>query len=402
MDNFNYCLFDSQVMKKPISSHPYQEQTALNRLLLLIAVLIRTPGIGYPEEEDRSPTGAHHNALALVAAALNQLSIDLDREIAASSVPTLRKDLEFLRKYGIIEDRMYRWGYYLGTGIFSQQELPIAVQALKDIGDRLGDSNVRNLYQKLEKRLRGLELGERDLYPVRSQLNQSIVHTNPDRMREQKLYRETLFDRLSEVETAIVTGQGVELYYARAPYQTGTTQHLQVYPLQLIYHDVAWYLICERIDSGYLAAIRLDRLSSHLSQLTHLPPRGKSAQLDRLKVVNRLLQDGWGLSLGSNEQQFQELDGAKGIEVKVRFFKNVAPFIQEGEQRHHRQKIVIKKDPNGKLEFINYSIVLPERSLPEFLRWVRRFGSQALVLSPEKYVEEFRQEIRLLAELYLN
>jgi predicted DNA-binding transcriptional regulator YafY len=389
-------------MKKLPDAHPYQDRTALNRLLLLIAVFIRQPGIGCPDERNLALTGAHHNALASVATGLEQLSIDLDREIAASSVPTLRKDLEFLRKYGIIEERMYRWGYYLGTGIFSHQELQVAVQALKDIGDRLGDPSVRDLYQKLEKRLRGLELGERDLYPVRSQLNQSIVHTNPDRMREQKLYRETLFDRLSEVETAIVTGQGIEIYYARAPYQTGMTQHLQVYPLQLIYHDVAWYLICDRIDSGYLAVIRLDRLSSHLCQLTHLPPRGKSAQLDRLKVVDQLLKNGWGLSLGSNEQQFQELDGAEGIEVKVRFFKNVAPFIQEGEKRHHRQKIVIKKDLNGKLEFVDYSVVLPERSLPEFFRWVRRFGSQALVLSPEKYVEEFRREVKLLAELYLN
>jgi predicted DNA-binding transcriptional regulator YafY len=389
-------------MKKLPDAHPYQDQTALNRLLLLIAVFIRQPGIGCSEESNLTLTGTHHNALASVATGLEQLSIDLDREIAASSVPTLRKDLEFLRKYGIIEERMYRWGYYLGTGIFSHQELQVAVQALKDIGDRLGDPSVRDLYQKLEKRLRGLELGERDLYPVRSQLNQSIVHTNPDKMREQKLYRATLFDRLPEVETAIVTGQGIELYYARAPYQTGTTQHLQVYPLQLIYHDVAWYLICERIDSGYLAAIRLDRLSNHLCQLTHLPPRGKSAQLDRLKVVNRLLQHGWGLSLGSNEQQLQELNGEEGIEVKIRFFRKIAPFIQEGEKRHPRQKIVIKKDSNGKLEFINYSIILPERSLPEFFRWVRRFGSQALVLSPEKYVEEFRQEVMLLSELYLN
>jgi predicted DNA-binding transcriptional regulator YafY len=389
-------------MKKLPDAHPYQDQTALNRLLLLIAVFIRQPGIGCSEESNLALTGTHHNALTSVATGLEQLSIEIDREIAASSVPTLRKDLEFLRKYGIIEERMYRWGYYLGTGIFSHQELQVAVQALKDIGNRLGDPSVRELYQKLEKRLRGLELGERDLYPVRSQLNQSIVHTNPDQMREQKLYRSTLFDRLSDVETAIVTGQAIEIYYARAPYQTGTTHHLQVYPLQLIYHDVAWYLICDRIDSGYLAAIRLDRLSNHLCQLTHLPPRGKSAQLDRLKVIDRLLHNGWGLSLGSNEQQFQELNGAEGIEIKVRFFGKVAPFIQEGEKRHPRQKIVIKKDLNGKLDFINYSIILPERSLPEFFRWVRQFGSQALVLSPEKYVKEFQREVMLLAELYLN
>ena len=40
---------------------------------------------------------------------------------------------------------MYRWGYYLGTGIFSDRELQVAAQALKDIGDRLGDPSVRDL-----------------------------------------------------------------------------------------------------------------------------------------------------------------------------------------------------------------------------------------------------------------
>lgn len=388
-------------MKKQLHSHPYQERTAFNRLLLLIALFVRSPGIGYPDEDD-PPTG-HHNALTIVARSLDRLSIDLDLEIAAYSVPTLRKDLEFLRKCGILEERMYRWGYYLGTGVFSPQELPIAVQALKDIGQRLGDPTIDTLYQKIAKRLRGLELGDETLYPVRSQLNRGIVHTDPERMRELTVYRETLFDRLSELETAIVTGQAIEIYYARSPYQPNSAKHWQIYPLQLLYHDVAWYLICEEIDSGYLAAIRFDRLSSHLRQLTHLPPRGKSVQLDRLKVVDRLLKNGWGISLGSRKQQLQELNGECSITVKVRFFEEVASFIQEGEKRHPRQQIKVgKKTADGRSVFINYSVILPERSLNEFFRWVRRFGSQALVLAPEKYVEEFRQEAKFLAQRYYN
>lgn len=390
-------------MKKQLDSHPYQDRTALNRLLLLIALFVRSPGIGYPDENIPAPTGEHHNALASVAVGLNQLSIDLDLEIAAYSVPTLRKDLEFLRKYGVLEERMYRWGYYLGTGVFSPQELPIAIQAIKDIGERLGDPTIDLLYQKLEKRLRGLEFKEAALYPVRSQLNRSIVYTDPERMRERHNYRETLFERLPELETAIVTGSAIEIYYARSPYPNGSSRYWHIYPLQLLYHDVAWYLICEEIDSGYLAAIRLDRLSSHLQHLTHLTPRGKLAQLDRLKVVDRLLINGWGISLGSREQQIQELNGGGSIEVKVQFFEGVIPFIREGEKRHPRQQIKLgKKTTDGRLAFINYSVILPARSLDEFFRWVRRFGNQALVLAPEKYVEEFRQEAKLLAELYLD
>jgi predicted DNA-binding transcriptional regulator YafY len=333
---------------------------------------------------------------------LKQLAIDLHLEISAASVHTLRKDLEFLRKCGVIEERMYRWGYYLGTGVFSPQELPIALQAIKDIGERLGDPAIDNLYQKLAKRLRGMELSSRDPYPVRSQLNRGIVFTDPERMRERHNYRETLFERLSELETAIVTGRAIEIYYARTAYPTSPTKYWQVYPLQLLYHDVAWYLICEEIESSYLVAIRLDRLSGHLQQLTDLPPRGRSAQLDRLKVVDRLLKNGWGINLGSREQQIEELNGGGCIEVKVRFFEKVVSFIREGEKRHPQQQIALgKKNADGRLAFINYSVVLPERSLDEFFRWVRRFGSQALVLAPEKYVLEFRQEVSQLARLYL-
>jgi predicted DNA-binding transcriptional regulator YafY len=387
-------------MKEQLHSHPYQERTALNRLLLLIALFVRSPGIGYPDENDPTHKGEHHNALASVAAGLKQLSIDLDLEISAYSVPTVRKDLEFLRKCGVIEERMYRWGYYLGTGVFSPLELPIALQAIKDIGERLGDPRIANLYQKLAKRLRGLELSQEDFYPVRSQLNRGIVYTDPERMRERTVYRETLFERLSELETAIVTGRGIEIYYARAPYPTESSRHWQIYPLQLLYHDVAWYLICEEIDSGYLAAIRVDRLSSHLCQLP-IPSRGKSAQLDRLKVVERLLKNGWGISLGSRAQQLQELNEGSSIEVKVRFFEAVIPFIREGEKRHPRQQIKLgEKTADGRLVFINYSVILPERSLDEFFRWVRRFGSQALVLAPERYVAEFRQEVLQLVSRY--
>ncbi|MCY7367596.1 MAG: WYL domain-containing protein [Chamaesiphon sp.] len=390
-------------MKKQSHSHPYQDRTALNRLLLLIALFIRSPGIGYPDEDDPAPTAAHHNALVAVAAGLKQLSIDLNLEIAAYSLPTLRKDLEFLRKCGVIEERMYRWGYYLGTGVFSPPELPIALQAIKDIGERLGDPAIENLYHKLAKRMRGLQLSDVALYPVRSQLNRGIVCTNPAQMHELMVDRETLFDRLSELETAIVTGQGIEIYYARSPDPTDSARHWQIYPLQLLYYEVAWYLICEEIDSGYLAAIRLDRLSSHLRQLPDLPPRGKLAQLDRLKVVERLLKNGWGMSLGTKQQQLQELNGGSTIEVKVRFFEEVAPFIREGEKCHPRQQIKVgRKTADGRLIFINYSAILPERSLDEFFRWVRRFGSQALVLAPKKYVEEFEHEAKLLVERYHN
>jgi len=43
--------------------------------------------------------------------------------------PTLRKDLETLRRYGILDRQMYRWGYYLGTGALRRDELQVAFNA---------------------------------------------------------------------------------------------------------------------------------------------------------------------------------------------------------------------------------------------------------------------------------
>jgi predicted DNA-binding transcriptional regulator YafY len=378
--------------------HAYRERAALDRLLLLIAVLIRHPGIG-GADPDRAESDSHHSALALVAEELKQMAVEYKCTNIAASVPTLRKDLEFLRQYGIIENRMYRWGYYLGSGIFNANELPIALQAIRDVGQQLGDPLVSDLYKNLERRSRGLALSLEAIYPVRSQLNRLIVVTDPAQMQEQGNYRETLFEHLSDLEIAIIQGQAIELYYRQSPYQSNIDHFLSVYPLQLLYHDVAWYLIVEHVDSKYLAAIRIDRLSSHLNKLT-LAPRGKKAQLDRLKVVQQLLKIGWGISLGSREQQEQELAGAFPIKVKVRFFAGVAPFIVEGQKRHPKQKIKAVYNLEGRLDYVDYTVSLPDRALDDFWRWVRRFGSQAQVLSPLSAVELFKKEAQLLVKRY--
>jgi predicted DNA-binding transcriptional regulator YafY len=384
-------------MPKKTVLHSYTDPAALDRLLLLIAVFIRYPGIG---GGSAGQTGVHRNALAIVATQLQAMALELGYEHLATSVPTLRKDIEFLRRYGILEDRMYRWGYYLGTGVFTRPELGLAVQALRDLGEPLGDRTLQNLYANLEKRLRGLDLGDEPLYPVRSQLSNLIIETDPEQMRQQNSYRETLFEKLPELETAIVAGQPIKLHYQQSPYQNPSYQYLRVYPLQLLYHDVAWYLVTDEVDSGYLAAVRLDRLSSHLQELKNLTPRGRIVQRERLKVVEKLLKAGWGISLGSPEQQRLELAGEPLVAVKVRFYRSIARFIVEGSKRHSRQRIHEIYDATGKLEAVDYGVSLPERSLEEFWRWVRRFGSETQVLSPPAAVARFQEEARALVDRY--
>ncbi|MFN9867871.1 MAG: WYL domain-containing protein, partial [Pseudanabaena sp.] len=48
--------------------------------------------------------------------------------------------------------------------------------------------------------------------------------------------------------------------------------YLQVFPLQLIYHDIAWYLLYEYVDNGHLEIERIDRFTDQIQFVNQ--PRG--------------------------------------------------------------------------------------------------------------------------------
>jgi len=141
---------------------------------------------------------------------------------------------------------MYRFGYYLGTGAMNREELLFAFQAIASQAKYQGNPQARKICEKLTKLLRGLdiELKGQLFYPVREHLNRAIIYTDPVEMLDRQEYRNTLFHKLDIVETAIVRGQAIELYRQSDYYGKGKVGFRRIWPLQLIYHDIAWYLIC--------------------------------------------------------------------------------------------------------------------------------------------------------------
>ena len=92
--------------------------------------------------------------------------------------------METLRRYGILDRQMYRWGYYLGTGALRRDELQVAFNALASQAKYQGDPQARQIHRALTKRLRGLdvELNGQLFYPVRQQMNRAIIHTDLEEM----------------------------------------------------------------------------------------------------------------------------------------------------------------------------------------------------------------------------
>jgi len=369
--------------------------------MLLLATLVHEPGVGSADTSALGP-GRHHDALEAVRARLLQRARAWHFELPYCSPATLRKDLETLRHYGILERRMYRWGYYLGTGAIRDEELPVVLDALALQARSLGDPQARRTDRRLRKRLRGLdaERNGRLFYPVRQQLDRAVVYTDSEQMWAAGEYQNNLFHRWDELTEAIGTGSAIELSRASDPYAQGQVGRMRLFPLQLIYREVAWYLIYETEPPGHLAVARVDRFHNYLHGLGK--QRDRDEQARRLRQAHQLLLQGWGLFLGSPEQQQAELQGELSFEtVTVRFFPPAIAFLQEGKRRHPTQRLrTVPDGTTGAAQHLDYTVRLPPRSLPEFSLWVYRFMDKARVRQPDHLVQAHAQAARTLAAHY--
>ncbi len=394
-------------MKNKFKSHRYSDKKSLERLMVLIATLVKYPGVGYCDRNLLEIKENNHNALEEVQLYVKQLADNLGMNWAENypATATLRKDLETLKEYNILEKRMYRWGYYIGTGVMSPLELKVALDALKSLAIKQGDPRIRQIYNQLKQRIRGFEALEDEelFYPVRQQINHSINYTDPQEMMEKGEYRGTLFDNLEQLEIAITKGQVIEISRNKDLYEEKRIGFIRILPLQLIYNNIAWYLLYEYCNNEHLAIGRINRFGNYC-RIIEASGRGIFYQKQSLSKAHKLLKNGWGLKLGDVEEQQQELSGKlELINTKVRFFSPISKFIEEGELRHPKQKIRRGKlDPTtNKPQYIDYSLKLPPRSIDEFSIWVKQYGEYAQVLSPETLVEEHKRSALALANRYV-
>ncbi|MEG4059250.1 MULTISPECIES: hypothetical protein [unclassified Microcoleus] len=162
-------------------THSYARLPAFERLLLLVATFVRYPGVGCIDRLQYDSDGSH-DTLQEVLVYLKKVACELDIEIPSYSRYTIQSDLKTLRHYGILERSQYRWGYYLGTGSMTWEELQVALNALYSQAKYQKDPLINRIYQRLMRRLGGVNLRDETFYPVRTQLDRVIVHTDPEEM----------------------------------------------------------------------------------------------------------------------------------------------------------------------------------------------------------------------------
>jgi predicted kinase len=255
---------------------------------------------------------------------------------------TLRKDLEkILTPYGFRNrNDNVRHGYCLGTAVLPAARLQELHNVLCQSAGRLADPSAQNLLVELDERLGWAGISADGIPPVRSYARHAVVDTKLVR-------RDSLAGprRADAIEAAIVEHRRVllERYPGVGSFADSPAGELRVWPLQLIFHNVGWYLLYEEDQVGYeqglIRSERLDRLALRSSDGgLRRSPEEQAAALARLE---RLLHHSGGIYFGSDLEQ-QLAIASPSAQRRSQALTNLrfccAPwafaFIREGLQRY--------------------------------------------------------------------
>ena len=268
---------------------------------------------------------------------------------------TLRKDLEkLLTPYGFRprHDNV-RHGYCLGAAVLSPARLREVHNVVRQAAGRLADPSAQDLLAELDERLGWAGISAAALPPVRSYARHAVVDTALVRRDSLAAPR-----RAEAIEAAIVAHRRVRLqrYPGVGSFADSPAGELRVWPLQLIFHNVGWYLLFEDDhigqEQGLIRSERLDRLAM---------PRGDgdlrrsseqhAAAINRLE---RLLHHSGGIYFGSDLEQQLAVASASAQRrnqalITLRFC--CAPwafaFLREGLQRYPIEHVRFSKPLPG-------------------------------------------------------
>ena len=274
---------------------------------------------------------------------------------------TLRKDLEkLLTPYGFrAANDNVRHGYALGTAVLSAPRLREIQALVQQAAGRLADPSAQPLLVELEQRLAWAGL-DQPAPPLRLYARHGVVDTALVR-------RESLAaPRGAEaIERAISQRRRLLLKrFSSAGSHGGTTigdgsGEWRVWPLQLIFHHVGWYLCVEEDvigqEHGLIRCERLDRLAlqstSPRSGSLHSGPsdglrRSPERQQAALQRLERLLHHSGGIHFGDDIKAQLALASSSprarsGVLQTLRFSATpwAFAFLREGMGRYPREQV---------------------------------------------------------------
>ena len=342
---------------------------------------------------------------------------------------TLRKDVErILTPYGFrTRHDNVRHGYGLGTALLPAARLREVHQVVSQAANRLGDPTAQDLLAELEERLRWGGVLPDNEAPVRIFANRSIVH--PDLVRRDAL---AVTAQAEQLEAAIYSGQRIllERFAGGADHGELPAAPLRVWPLQLLFHNIGWYLAFEEDAVGHARGLirteRLDRLS--LRQVESGLRRSPEQRADGVRRLAHLLELSGGIYFGDDATLQEQLSEAEPqqlpallITVRFRCTLRIYRFLREGLQRYPlsqmrlskplpgdpwrqptRAPLLLEPSPADSHPF-PIELDLPPWTVArdvDFRRWLFGYGADVVIETPTTLRDEHQQRAQAVITAY--
>ncbi|MBM3267823.1 MAG: WYL domain-containing protein [Candidatus Sericytochromatia bacterium] len=327
-------------------------------------------------------------AIAALVAEFPGMKVEELRESLAGltgkdwGLATLFADLKRLRAAGLLAEGTQRDGYYPPGPAFSTHEARVLLGAMRTLAENLGSPLCTDRFRRISRRLARSRRLDLLSYPAEAVGNRAVLDTTD---AEYVALVESL-------EEPIRIGQEIRITkvfhpWDAAPHKSATHR---VVPVQLLFHDVAWYLLAEDAADGQFKVFRLDRLAKAI-EATGAPARGAAEQLAAVREARALLDLAWGVMI---PPRGTTKDSPDLVPVSVRFGPFAAQFIRESINRHPTQHTRKAGDD------LVFSARLHPCSLQEFGRWVISWGPHAEVLAPPGLRTDVAGQLRQAAARY--
>jgi len=338
-------------------------------------------------------------------------------------------------------------GFGLGTAILTVQQLKDIHTRLNQAFKRLNDPTITHLLESLAARLKAAGIEVDNQVPLRAFANRSIIDSiaktrnssssiakkpDPSLSSDKTLIHEK---ELEKVEKAILDRKPVLLELPDPKKPEGKKDKvIRVWPLQILFHNIAWYLAYESMEMDHLLTVsRLDRIklsSGSLPQQRTLLEMQQSQQR-----LEHLCRRTGGIYLGDNHQQQAELAKEtlseakiqqlllKGTLTQVRFrcSTRIYTFIRSGNKRYPSEQMRLSgplptdtwkleargiqplpPDPDNTTHPYPVELILPAWTVDsnDFKGWLFGFGDGLKIEAPEDLRQKHHAYGQGIARLY--
>lgn len=391
---------------KAFATHPYSDWESFSRLFYTIRLILTQPFRFDPEL----------GSVESLSEGLQQLGW-----VKGHNRDAIRKDIEkVLKPYQILPQFPMKRGYFTHSGIFSRHELKQIYRLLQVSSRTLENPWEQAVYEMVDQRMRLSRIDTSELYPIRQLGNQSIVDPT-------LAASGTLADRqgLQVVEEAMEQGELLEVKRLPGATFTGEASEIfRLWPLQLVFHQIAWYLGCEYHSGKKQGLMRFERMDRLFLHQRHCAERSRKEQLVALDRLHKLYGVSSGIFLGNDPGLQRQILSRHPEErhkaeftLELWFNDRIFPFVSEGTRRFRyqhmsprlsgssRPKSLFNLPPTGNRQFPHrLKVVLPIWSLEDvdLKRWILGFGGEVLVISPDLLRHRIQTTGLAISALYMN